>query len=62
MLMVMHCSNTKAVYFTAHLGLSLGPLKVAEHIFSGVKNRWIVFYIITNPDSAVLGEGNWEAI
>lgn len=39
MLMVMLHSDTKAVYFTAHLGLNLGPPKVAEHVFSGVKNR-----------------------
>lgn len=34
-LMVMFHSDSEAVYFTAHLRLSLGT----EHIFSGVKNR-----------------------
>lgn len=37
MLMVMLHSDTKAVYFTAYLGLSLDPLKVAEWAFSGIK-------------------------
>lgn len=38
-LMVMLHADTEAVYFTAHLGLNLGTLKVAEPIFSSVKNR-----------------------
>lgn len=38
LMVMLHC-DTKAVYFTAHLRLNLGPPKVAERVFSGVKNR-----------------------
>lgn len=56
-LMVMLRSDTKAVYFTALLELHLGPLEVAERVFSGTKTRQMVFSIGTNPNSAVLAEG-----
>lgn len=32
-------SDTKTAYSSAHLGPSPGPVKVAEHVFSGVKTR-----------------------
>lgn len=60
--LILRGSDAKAGYVTALLGLHLGPLKVAECVFSGIKNRQIVFYISTTPNGALLAEGTWQAV